>query len=133
MLERQRLIVVGRMHMAFDIWKFPIDGSGVENVRRSLLVSRQTAHVQTPTVSPDGSEVAFLSDVGGHANIWAMTVDGSGLRQVTYERDPAVAVGVPLWSPDGESIAFVSCPVETPVWPSASGWSILTAVTGDSS
>lgn len=101
-------MVVGRMHMTFDVWKFPIEGSGVENVRRSLQVTHQTAHVQTPTVSPDGSEVAFLSDVGGHANLWAMAGDGGGLRQITYERDPAVAIGVPIWSPDGQSIAFVS-------------------------
>jgi Tol biopolymer transport system component len=29
------------------------------------------------------------------------------LRQITRERDPNVAVGVPVWSPDGRSIAFV--------------------------
>ena len=29
------------------------------------------------------------------------------LRQITHERDPAVTVGLPLWSPDGRTIAFV--------------------------
>ena len=30
------------------------------------------------------------------------------MRQITHERDPNVAVGVPVWSPDGRAIAFVS-------------------------
>ena len=32
----------------------------------------------------------------------------AGLRQITHERDPNVAVGVPVWSPAGHTIAFVS-------------------------
>ena len=30
------------------------------------------------------------------------------LRQITHERDPGVTVGVPVWSPPGDAIAFVS-------------------------
>ena len=30
------------------------------------------------------------------------------MRQITYEREPGVAMGVPIWSPDGKAIAFVS-------------------------
>jgi Tol biopolymer transport system component len=86
----------------------PADGSPAENVRRAVRVTRQTGHVQTPTASPDGQAVAFLSDSGGHANIWVLTTPTGELRQITFERDPAVAVGVPIWSPDGHSIAFVS-------------------------
>ena len=37
-----------------------------------------------------------------------MNTEGGGLRQITHERDPSVAVGVPVWSPDGHTIAFVS-------------------------
>jgi Tol biopolymer transport system component len=34
--------------------------------------------------------------------------DTGELRQLTHDSDPAISIGVPLWSPDGGSIAFVS-------------------------
>jgi len=48
----------------------------------------------------------YLSDSGGHANLWVARTDGSGLRQITSQRDLTVAVGIPLWSPAGNGIAF---------------------------
>lgn len=61
----------------------------------------------TPTAGPRDEEIAFLSDSGGHANLWVVNTSSGQLRQLTHERDPDVAVGVPVWSPDGRSIAFV--------------------------
>jgi Tol biopolymer transport system component len=52
--------------------------------------------------------MAFLSDSGGHGNLWVMSIQTGQLRQITFEADPGVTVGVPVWSPDGRSIAFVS-------------------------
>ena len=101
-------IAVGRMRMQTDIWKFPVDGSPAENVRRGVRVTRQTGQVLTPTANPRDHEVAFLSDSGGHANLWVVNTESGQLRQVTHERDPSVAMGVPVWSPDGRAIAFVS-------------------------
>jgi eukaryotic-like serine/threonine-protein kinase len=101
-------LVVGRLQMAFDIWRFPTGGSPGENMTRGVQVTQQTGHLQTPTVGPENNAVAFLSDSGGHANIWVIATDSGEQRQITHERDPAVSVGVPLWSPDGRSIAFVS-------------------------
>jgi Tol biopolymer transport system component len=37
-----------------------------------------------------------------------MSTQTGRLRQITFENDPAVTIGVPVWSPDGRSIAFVS-------------------------
>jgi len=107
-ISKSGAILVSRMKMQTDIWKFPVDGPPTENVRRGIRVTRQTGQVLTPTASPDGKEVAFLSDSGGHANLWVVNTESGGLRQITHERDPNMAVGVPVWSPNGHTIAFVS-------------------------
>jgi Tol biopolymer transport system component len=39
--------------------------------------------------------------------LWVAATDGSGARQITFEHDPAVAVGVPVWSPTSNAIAFI--------------------------
>jgi eukaryotic-like serine/threonine-protein kinase len=107
-ISKSGAISVSRMKLQTDIWKFPVDGVPTDNVRHGIRVTRQTGQVLTPTAGPGDKEVAFLSDSGGHANLWIVNTESGGLRQITYERDPKVAVGVPLWSPDGHTIAFVS-------------------------
>ena len=102
------LLSAARMQMRFEIWQFPFDALPEENVRRARQLTRQTGQVLTPTGAPDESEIAFLSDSGGHGNLWVMPTRGGRLRQITFETDPAVSIGVPVWSPDGGSIAFVS-------------------------
>jgi Tol biopolymer transport system component len=51
--------------------------------------------------------VVYLSDSGGHGNVWAAKVDGSSTRQITFERDPAVVIGIPVWSPAGDRIVMI--------------------------
>jgi Tol biopolymer transport system component len=58
-------------------------------------------------VSPDGTRLVYLSDNGGHANLWIASTQGPDARQITFETDPTVSVGVPVWSPRGDVIAFV--------------------------
>jgi serine/threonine protein kinase len=106
-IAKSGTIVVGRMRLQSDIWKFPADGPPGDNVRGATRVTHQTGQVLTPTSGPGDKEVAFLSDSGGHANLWVVNSESGELRQITHERDPGVAVGVPVWSPDGRAIAFV--------------------------
>jgi len=98
--------VASRMRMRSDLWRFPFGRDGVENVRRATPVTRQTGEVRTPSVSPDGRQIVYVSDIGGHSNLWITNTETREIRQITFERDPNVVIGVPLWSPDGRQIAF---------------------------
>ena len=101
-------IVVSRRHMQFDIWKFPVDGDPAENVRRAVRITHQTGQVQTPTLSPDDREMAYLSDNGGHGNLWVMNLSSGETHQITYETGQGTVMGVPIWSPDGKLITFAT-------------------------
>ncbi len=107
-LHQSGTMAASRLRHQFDVWSFPVDSVPDENVRRGVRLTRQTGQVQTPTASADNRAVAFLSDSGGHSNLWVTNTATGELRQITHERDPLVALGVPIWSPDGQWIAFVS-------------------------
>ncbi len=106
-MDSRGRLVASRVLSSFNIWKFPVSGAPEENVRHAVQITSQTGHVQNPSVSPDGREVVYLSDSGGHPNLWVIKLDGSAeLRQITFEQNPDVSVGVPVWSPDGKQITF---------------------------
>ena len=106
-VHQRGILLASRTRSRSDIWKIPTEGSPVDNVSNAIRITRQTGQVQVPTVSPSGAEVAYISDNGGHANLWIVAMDGRGSRQVTFERDPATSVGVPKWSPAGDLIVFL--------------------------
>jgi Tol biopolymer transport system component len=55
---------------------------------------------------PDDREMVYLSDTGGHGNRWITDLKSQQSHQITFERDPAVTLGVPLWSPHGSEIVY---------------------------
>ena len=59
-ISRNGAIVVSRMRVQADIWKIPVDGAPVENVRRGVRVTRQTGQVLTPTASPATRKSRFF-------------------------------------------------------------------------
>ena len=56
-----------------------------------------------PALSPDGSQVAFVSDEGGTPHVWLVDANGAATRQLTSGEDPDHD---PAWLPDGSAILF---------------------------
>lgn len=59
----------------------------------------------SPTFSPDGASLAFVSDRSGVPQVWAMRLDGGEPQQRTHFVKGAES---PVWSPDSRRIAFLS-------------------------
>jgi len=68
-----------------------------------------------PAWSPDGSRIAFESDMDGDSEIYVMNADGTDVRQLTNNTDHDEG---PAWSPDGTRIAFTRGPndVNGDIW-----------------
>lgn len=58
-----------------------------------------------PEISPDGKQIAFMSDRDGDFEICVMNIDGSGYKQITHNR---WGDWEPNWSPDGREMVFYS-------------------------
>lgn len=81
---------------AAGIYTMYPDGSNPVRITKSPVVG------QTPTWSPDGSQIAFGS-ADGH--LYVMSADGSNQHKLTTS---SATDGQPVWSPDGTRIAFSS-------------------------
>ena len=80
-------------------------------------------HGYSPTVSPDGTMIAFLRDPpdphytgGGDPFVlqaWLIHLDGSGLRKLGQQHECCLGWGSDLyWSPDGSSVVLTGGPRE---------------------
>lgn len=69
-----------------------------------------------PSLSPDGAEVAFISDRRGRPELWVQAVGTMSARSLFLSDDPVVGV---RWSADGQWLAVTVAPgggVRTQVW-----------------
>jgi Tol biopolymer transport system component/imidazolonepropionase-like amidohydrolase len=81
---------------------YALDAAGGE--ARPLLTG--TAFESQPVFSPDGKQIAFVSDRDGNENLWVARSDGSAARALSA-LDDNTEFSSPAWAPDGRSV-FVS-------------------------
>jgi CubicO group peptidase (beta-lactamase class C family)/Tol biopolymer transport system component len=79
-----------------DVYAMPVAGGDA----RVLLAGR--AFQSQPRYSPDGLQLAYISDEDGSDNVWVASADGSAARAVS--RVPRSSMLSPAWTADGRSI-----------------------------
>ncbi|HEY2150299.1 MAG TPA: hypothetical protein VGH34_05800, partial [Vicinamibacterales bacterium] len=80
-----------------DLWLMPIGGSPIQ-------LTNDPAVDIDPAWSPDGRRLAFVSDRGGHMDLWIRDLATGADLQLTHEQD---SMSGPAWSPDGTHIAVL--------------------------
>jgi Tol biopolymer transport system component len=72
-----------------------------DGTHRHQLTAFAHADIELPAWSPDGSRIAFDSDVHGNVHVFTIKADGSGLAQVTSGDGFEFS---PTWSRDGRTM-----------------------------
>jgi len=76
-------------------------------VEKNLSIEKlyMTRQVGRADWSPDGKQIAFVSNISGRNNLWLVPGDGGWPTQLTVSDQRQAA---PAWSPDGKWIAYQS-------------------------
>ena len=83
-----------------DIFTAPIEKGPTRNLTES-----SGAHDKWPSWSPDGSQIAFISDKSGEEELYLVPQDGSKPAEQITQGGSAMRYA-PDWAPDGKRIAF---------------------------
>ncbi len=82
--------------MLGDLYSLPVGGGTATRITSGLPFDSQ------PSYSPDGKEIAFLSDRDGGENLWISKADGTDPKQLSKDKESEVAS--PSWTPDGQYV-----------------------------
>ena len=99
-------IVSRTFKLQYDVLRFPLDAPRAaapeDPPTQSFLES--TFVDRSPAYSPDGREVAFISDRTGRRQLWVS--DSLGERPVEWTQTFEADFWTPAWSPDGSRLVF---------------------------
>lgn len=81
--------------------------SGPDDLETAVTLMTKIGACWSPTFSPDGTRLAFVSDLNGVPQLWTVATEGGWPNLVTALGDP---IGSVSWSPDGSWLAFSLAP-----------------------
>jgi TolB protein len=86
----------GGKEIYFAFFKMNADGSNITQLTDG-------ADRRSPSISPDGSMLAYRSNIAGNYDVWIMNITNKTHRQLTFTSEDE---GKLFWSPDGGEIIY---------------------------
>ncbi len=99
--DNSRIVFATERDGNSEIYVMNADGTNIQNL------TNNSATDSDPVWSPNGNQIAFVSDRDGfgYSQIYTMNADGSGVTRIS---DTTANDSAPAWSPNGSQITFVS-------------------------
>lgn len=109
--DGQEILFVSDRNGSFDLYTMNVSGTDIYSLTNT------PEYENFPQYSPDGKKIAFISRWETSSKICIMNSDGTGREIIvtppncivdTMARHQDRILGYPVWSPDGEQIAFTA-------------------------
>jgi Tol biopolymer transport system component len=95
--------------LSSHIWAQPLGKDGAASGAPRAITSDTSRRNSLPTISPDGSRIAYMSTRGGAApDLWVMDADGGNPHLVAVNDLSEPRLGRKRWMPDGRRLAYVT-------------------------
>lgn len=78
-----------------------------QDLTQKVTRMAKIGHASSPSFSPDGKRIAFVSDLSGIPQIWVVSTEGGWPTLVTNDNDPVSFVE---WSPTSDWLAYSLAP-----------------------
>lgn len=98
---RDRIVFLSNHEGAWSVYS-----NSVDQPEKMRIPQFNVSATWRPSVSPDGTKIAFVSTAQGFplSQIWVMDADGTNFANIT--QDAQAHSEFPSWSPDGSQIAY---------------------------
>jgi len=100
---RTSIVVVVVLGLAVPGWA----EAPSSDLEREVELMAKIGSCGSPSFSPDGQSIAFISDLSGIPQVWIVPAEGGFPRSVTALDDQ---IGGVAWSPAGDLLAFTLAP-----------------------
>jgi TolB protein len=103
-----RIVYTSYVHLYPELYSMNVDGSDKKEIPTGIELNA------SPSLSPDGSQIAFAGSQRGNTDIYVIGAGGGNLRRLTNTRSLEAA---PRWSPTGRQILYTSDQTGVPqIW-----------------